>query len=63
MKKLYFFIRCLLGLGSVDDGSICWWGQKFKIDIHDYPVRKGGDGVPSHFYEYRCHKCNKNFTI
>jgi hypothetical protein len=29
----------------------CWFSRKFW-DIHYYPVACGGDGYPSHFYEY-----------
>jgi len=41
---------------------ICWWSKHF-FDIHDYHVGKGGDGFPSHFYEYKCNRCGKTFTI
>ena len=32
-------------------------------DIHDYHREAGGDGTPSHFYEYECWNCNKKFGI
>jgi len=41
---------------------ICWFSRRFW-DIHDYPVRKGGNGTPSHFYTYRCWNCGKEFGI
>lgn len=40
----------------------CWFSRHFW-DIHDYPVRKGGDGIPSHFYTYKCWNCGKEFGI
>ena len=30
---------------------------------HDYSVRNGGDGTPSHFYTYVCHACGEKFGI
>lgn len=41
---------------------VCWFSRKF-YDIHDYPVRSGGDGTPSHFWEYECWNCHKKFGI
>lgn len=41
---------------------VCWFSRKF-FDIHDYPVSMGGDGLPSHFHTYQCHRCKKEFTI
>ena len=41
---------------------ICWFSRRFW-DIHDYPVRKGSNGTPSHFYTYRCWNCGKEFGI
>jgi hypothetical protein len=40
----------------------CWFSARLW-DIHDYPVRKGGDGFPSHFYTYTCHRCGRRFGI
>jgi hypothetical protein len=40
----------------------CWFSARFW-DVHDYWKWAGGDGVPAHFYEYRCHGCGKRFTI
>lgn len=62
MKKIFNFVKCLLGFGSIKDDSICWFSNKF-FDIHDYPINKGGDGTPSHFYVYKCSKCGKSFII
>ena len=33
------------------------------IDAHDYYVDKGGDGVPTHFYEYTCWNCGHRYGI
>ena len=41
---------------------VCWFSRKF-YDIHDYFVRAGGDGTPSHMYEYTCWNCGKKFHI
>lgn len=40
----------------------CWFSRRF-FDVHDYKKSKGGDGVPSHFYTYKCWKCGKEFRI
>ena len=40
----------------------CWFSRRFW-DIHDYPVSRGGDGFPSHFYTYHCWNCGKEFGI
>lgn len=40
----------------------CWFSRKFW-GIHDYPENKGGDGHPSHFYEYACWNCGRKFGI
>ena len=55
-------VRCLTGVHNVNDGSTCRI-SKTHWDVHDYPIRKGGDGYPSHFYNYECPKCKCNFTI
>lgn len=57
------FIKVLFGFGSVNDGSICEFYKKTGIDLHDYPIDKGGDGSPFHSYVQKCHKCGKLFTI
>jgi len=62
MKKIWWFIKCALGFGTIDDGSICWFSAKFW-DVHDYHWEKGGDGQPSHFYTYVCPECDKHFMI
>ncbi len=43
--KIKWFVKCLLGFGSVLDGSVCWFSAKF-FDVHDYKKRNGGDEVP-----------------
>ncbi len=64
MIKVWWFIKCLFGFGSVKDGSICWFDSFTDIcSVHDYQKEKGGDDVPSHFYTYECHKCGKKFEI
>ena len=30
---------------------------------HDYHVKNGGDGTPTHFYTYTCWNCGKAFGI
>ena len=62
LKYVLWFIKCIMGLGNITDGSICWFSKKF-FDIHDYPTHKGGDGTPSHFCFYTCPACNKRFRI
>ena len=43
---------------------VCAFSAKhLKWDIHDYHVRTGGDGTPSHFYTYTCWNCGKEFGI
>lgn len=41
---------------------VCWFSHKF-FDIHDYKIGFGGDGIPSHFYEYTCSNCGEKFYI
>lgn len=45
------------GLHSIKNNSTC------EYDLHDYPVKHGGDGTPSHFYQYTCPNCGKKFSI
>ena len=40
----------------------CWFSKRC-FDIHDYPVRKGGNSYPMHFYEYKCWNCGEGFGI
>jgi len=64
-KRLWYiwaFVKCVFGFGNVNDGSICWFSEHF-FDVHDYHQFQGGDGYPSHFYQYTCHKCSANFGI
>jgi len=62
MIYYWWFIKCVMGFGSVKDGSTCWFSKKF-FDIHDFYVSKGGDGYPSSFYSYQCSRCEKEFYI
>jgi hypothetical protein len=41
---------------------VCWFSSRFW-DIHDYTVSSGGNGTPTHFYEYTCWNCGKKFGI
>lgn len=63
MKKVWWFLKCLVGLGSIKDGSICWISKHTFLDCHDYPVSKGGTGEAWHFEEYICPKCGREFYI
>lgn len=63
MCKIFLFIKCFLGFGNIENGSICKASKLTTLDFHDYPTSKGGDGIPRHFYTYTCPKCNKNFEI
>ena len=62
LKYLWWIIKCFTGFGNVEDGSICWFSKKF-YDVHDYPIHKGGSGVPDHNYNYQCRECGKEFRI
>lgn len=62
LKKFYWFVKCMIGLGSIRDGSICWFSKKFW-EVHDYHKDQGGHGQPWHFHVYKCPKCGKEFII
>jgi len=62
MQKLWWFVKCFVGLGSIHDGSICWFSRRW-FDVHDYPAVKGGDGYPCHFSTYTCPMCGVTFVI
>lgn len=62
MTKLWWFIKCLLGFGTIYDGSLCWFSER-HWDKHDYPKHKGGESDPMHFFTYQCPKCGKRFSI
>lgn len=53
-------LKVVLGFGKIPDICIMSNG---RLDFHDYPKNKGGDGYPSHFYTYKCRNCGKEFTI
>ena len=56
------FIKGLFGLLTTENKDVCKFSEKYW-DIHDYPKSKGGDGVPTHFHEYKCPECGKKFGI
>lgn len=62
IKYLWWTLKCLLGLGSVEDGSICWFSKNYW-NVHDFPKDKGGNGYPDYFITYTCSKCSKKYTI
>ena len=57
--KLLLFLKGFLGV-DLTINEVCAFSQQFW-DIHDYPIKKGGDGSPSHFYPYTCWHCGKQF--
>lgn len=61
-QAILWVIKCLLGLGSIRDGSTCWFSRKL-FDVHDYPAHQGGSGYPDHFFLHQCPNCNKPFFI
>lgn len=61
-KHVWWFFKCITGIGSVYDGSICWFSKKFW-NVHDYPVRCGGDGTPWHMDHSNCSKCGGEFSV
>lgn len=61
MKKLFWFIKCFFMLGSIKDGSICWFSKHFW-NVHDYPKHKGGNGLPFVDSDFICPNCQKPFT-
>ena len=73
-QAAWWRFKVALGLGSVEDGSICWvswalWPRRFDPrsrpyrEPHDYHHHKGGDGHPAHFHVYRCWRCGREFSI
>lgn len=53
-----------IGAILVDTAPIrlrCWFSKFW--DLHDYPLSKGGDGIPTHFFTYVCWNCGKRFRI
>lgn len=60
MNRLLRWFRLTFGLATVPE--ICE-ASKGSRDYHDYFVRTGGDGTPSHFHTYECWKCGKKFSI
>ena len=37
--------------------------KKCRLAPHDYFVKNGGDGTPSHFHKYTCWNCGEEFYI
>lgn len=62
VRRVFWWIRMFCDCGSVNDGSVCEFSRKY-FDVHDYPIDKGGDGIPSHFHVYTCQHCGKSFSI
>ena len=60
MRLLWFWLRGHLGL--LTGADVCDFSAHYR-DVHDYPVNKGGDGIPCHFYTYKCWRCGKRFTL
>lgn len=62
MKKIKLLFLAVTGLHNIENGTTCEISSRLW-DVHDYKKSKGGDGTPSHFYDYTCPKCGKKFTI
>lgn len=64
-QAAWWRFKVALGFGSVRDGSICWRAPHVPHwrDPHDYPIEKGGDGLPCHVHIYCCWRCGREFTI
>lgn len=60
--KLWYIFLVTFHMATVENGATCWFSKTFW-DVHDFYVDCGGDGWPSHFYEYKCWKCGKEFII
>lgn len=60
MKRFMRWVRLTFGLSTVPE--VCE-ASSGGVDYHDYHKSKGGDGTPSHFYEYTCWNCGKKFGI
>jgi hypothetical protein len=62
MKILSTIVDFLILEWDIYNGITCWFSAHFW-DVHDYHVRKGGDGNPMHHYNYTCPSCGKEFVI
>lgn len=58
----FLYILFITPFINVHISLICWFSVNFW-DIHDYPVERGGNGVPCHFFKYECWHCRKKFGI
>jgi hypothetical protein len=58
----FFVVLFITPFIDIHISLICWFSNNFW-DIHDYPVQRGGDGFPSHFFQYQCWHCGKEFGI
>jgi len=64
LRKIGLWLRIFFGCHNVWDGSTCEIAATEGLpDVHDYPVCKGGSGVPQHFHTYRCHQCGHEFGL
>ena len=66
MTLKLWLLRLWAGLfWSVDDGRICRLAPRLPrwADPHDYHEHKGGDGTPTHWHTYTCHRCGRKFEI
>jgi hypothetical protein len=61
MRRLWLFLNGVLN-PWVTVPTVCRFSAAYW-DIHDYHVKQGGDGTPSHFYRYTCWHCGKEFII
>lgn len=61
-ERFLLWIWAFFGTHSIHNGLTCKISREIR-DVHDYPESKGGDGVPSSFYTYKCSRCGKEFTI
>lgn len=62
ITSLKLWTKYLLGKLTIHKGELCEFSKRY-FDIHDYPLSKGGDGIPDHFIIYTCPYCKKDFKI
>jgi transposase-like protein len=60
IRRLYKYLRLCFGFATLQEICDASRGDK---EWHDYPKHKGGDGIMTYFYRYKCHNCGKRFTI
>ena len=61
-ENIKLITKYFLGQLTVKDGSLCKFSKTF-FDIHDYPISKGGTGIPDHYIQYECPYCKTKFKI